>query len=148
MRKEILSIGLMLGLVALSNHVNAHGGGGPEPVKEKPKPKMKRNAATSLQAIETHNISTFSDDGKIPEDVVAIQCKLSASVDCRGLTIVISDKDGHSVASAHSGTHGLVAFEGLDDNEEYVAKIESEKYFGEVEVSGGAKWTLHGDRKP
>lgn len=147
MRKELLLISCVAGIVAFSKIANAHGGGGPEPMKEKPKPKMKRNAATSLQAIEVHNLEAFSDGGKIPEDVVAIQCKLSASVDCRGLTIVLSDKDGHAFASSHSGTHGLVAFEGLDEYEEYVAKIESEKYFGQVEVSGGSKWTLLGDRK-
>lgn len=147
MIRGILISGSFVGLFFISNFALAHGGSSPEPIKEKPKFKAKRQTAKSLGAIETHDIDEILEDGRLPEDVVTIHCKLSESIDCRGLDIKLEDGDGHEVARSHSGTHGLVAFEGLDHHKSYVAKIESEKYFGEVTVEGGSNRTLHGDRK-
>lgn len=147
---KMLGTGLLFCFCASSYLAAAHGGGGPESVKEKPKLKFKfkRSAPVSLNSIDAKDIDAISEGGQLPEDVVAIHCKLTGSVDCRGLTITLKDKDGHGVATSHTGTLGLVAFEGLQHHETYVAKIESEKYHGEVEVAGGGRWTLLGDRKP
>lgn len=85
-------------------------------------------------------------ESKFP-DVTIISCQFSEYNSCRGVQIAIFDSNGHFVAKAHSGTIGMVGFEGLKPNSEFVAKIQSEKYRGEIVFVVGQNFRILAEQK-
>jgi len=133
--------------IGISSVANAHGGGSES--SSKPvvaKPPAIRVAAKAPKAIDASEIERLSASG-YGQDVLAVDCKLGEFTSCRGLDISITDISGKHIATGNTGTNGLVGFEGLKPHVNYIAKIESDRYDGVIQVKTGRLWALSGERK-
>lgn len=138
----------------ISQFAFAHGGGPGGDSKEKqekaataPRAVSMRKIAKSPEAMNPSDIAPIISGPVIPSDVAPIRCSLGEFSECRGLAVSLKDFDGHEVASSNTGTDGLLAFEGLKPNVAYIASITSERYSGEVRITGGRVWALNAERR-
>lgn len=146
---------LFVVLVTLvSQFAFAHGGGpGGDNAEKQQKtapaqrPISMRKVATAPEAMNPSDIAPILSGSSIPADVAPIRCSLGEFSECRGLAVVLKDFDGHEIASTNTGTDGLLAFEGLKPNVAYIAAITSERYSGEVRITGGKVWALNAERR-
>jgi len=142
-------------LAAFTSQVAFAHGGGPGGNKSESQEKLKsapsavslRKVAKSPEAMNPSDIAPIISGPSIPADVAPIRCSLGEFSECRGLAVSLKDFDGHEIASANTGTDGLLAFEGLKPNVAYIASITSERYSGEVRVTGGSVWALNAERR-
>lgn len=126
----------------------AHGGGASEKAPEKvEKPHETRVAAKNPDVLADSELRKLKEFQKTPEDVILVRCTLSEYAVCRGLDVALYDLAGKRVLMANTGTEGVVGFQGLRANTKYIAKIDNEKYLGEIEARGGQFLVINGDRK-
>ncbi len=131
----------------LSLSAFAHGGGSSSNAPKWKEKEIERHAPHHPESLDQDKLEKFMAAKEMLPDVVAIHCKLSEFTNCRGVEIGLYDLDGKSLAKAHTGTSGLVGFEGLKPRTGYIAKIEGEKYTGESRVRSGGSYGLSGERK-
>lgn len=146
MKNNLLSVGLLLAIVVMGDFAFAHGGDVEAP-KDKPKAEPVRRAPRGPEALNENDLPKISAQKSLPEDVVTIVCKLGEFTPCRGIEVSLNDLSGKKIAVAHTGTSGTAAFEGLKSGTTYIARIESEKYAGEVRLRSGNAWSLIGERR-
>lgn len=126
----------------------AHGGGGGEPEKpKKPEVAQVRHSPHQPDSLEHDQLEKLMSEKDMAGDVTAIRCSLNEFTSCRGVEIVLHDLGGKQIAKAHTGTMGIVGFEGLKPNANYIARIESDRYKGEAQVRGGGIYAINGERK-
>ncbi len=137
-------------LIVNSQNAFSHGGG--EALSnEKPKKivaeSMGRAPKTSPSLLPFEDfLSVAQNHNAIPEDVLLVSCKLS-TVNCRGIQVALLDTSGAKVLEANTGSSGFVGFQGLKPKDNYLVKIESEKYEGMSQVHPGKSWNLQGERR-
>lgn len=126
----------------------AHGGGGADAAKEKPKNTQvaKRTTPAVPTIVGYSELANIMGQQKSPGDVAIIRCTLNNFANCRGLEIALYDLKGNLIASANSGSEGVVGFEGLKEGQKYEARLETSKYKGSVVFAPGGAWMLNGDR--
>ena len=146
---SLRSLPLLL-VTIFSAPVFAHGGGGPEP-KEEPKKVVtisaSRHAPLKPDVLAPDVIEKLMGEKEIAKDVAGVRCALSEFTTCRGVDIVLHDLRGNEILRAHTGTTGMVGFEGLKANTNYIARIESDRYAGEAQIRAGGVYEITGQRK-
>lgn len=144
---RFFSSALIFFSIFFASSVFAHGGGvGSSTPKWKQKEET-RHVPHQPEVIEEDQLAKLMAEKELASDVVAIHCKLSEFTPCRGVEISLHDLKGAELGKAHTGTSGLVGFEGLKPRTQYVARIVSEKYSGEASVRSGGSYGISGNRK-
>lgn len=144
---RLFSSVLILTTFVFTPNVFAHGGGGGSSTPKWVKKEETRHVPHHPEVIEEDQLARLMAEKELASDVVAIHCKLSEFTNCRGVEISLHDLKGNEVGKAHTGTSGLVGFEGLKPRTQYLARIVSEKYSGEVSVRSGGSYGISGNRK-
>ncbi len=147
--KALLNLVSVLLLALFCPPGRAHGGGGAEP-QEKPKKSevaQVRHTPHHPEALEHNELEKLMSEKQMAGDVTAIRCSLNEFTSCRGVEIALHDLAGKQIVKAHTGTMGIVGFEGLKPNSNYIARIESERYKGETQIQAGGIYTINGERK-
>ncbi len=128
-------------------HGGSSGGDRHEKSVRPPEVSQTRSAPRQPGVVEHDQLEKLMMNKEMVADVAAIRCILNEFSNCRGVEVVLHDLSGKEIAKANTGTFGVVGFEGLNSNVNYVAKIESEKYDGKVQVLAGGTFVLNGEKK-
>ena len=136
-------------VIVVSPHAFAHGGdGGPLTNKSNAKVRHQaRRAPHHPEEIIQAELDKHLSAKKIFADVIIIHCKLGEFTKCRGVEIGLYDLQGRLISKGYSGLSGVVGFEGLKAGEQFVAKIEGDKYRGEAHVIAGGSFRINAERQ-
>jgi len=103
-----------------------------------------RSKPSSVRILSNAGISALGNLEKVPEDVAVVRCALDA-YPCRGISIELLDAAKTVVAVGHSGTEGVIGFEGLSLEREYFVRIKAQKYSGEAALRAGSAIQLQAE---
>lgn len=147
MLNPFLSTTLVLVILMISVIESAlgHGDDGPKEHKKEERVAV-RIAPSKSSKLDPLSIEQILKSKQVPDDVLIVTCSLSTAP-CRGISIGLFDSAGSQIFSSNTGINGFVGFQGLDKDQTYTARIESEKYIGEAVVRSGVNQSLVGDRK-
>lgn len=107
-----------------------------------------RTAPSKPQVIEHDKLTKQHQLKEIDPDVVSIQCSLGQFLtNCRGIEISLHDLAGKELLRASTGTTGVVGFEGLKRGVDYIARINSDRYQGEIQIHSGRAYSMNGKQK-
>lgn len=115
----------------------AHGGAHEAAAPKKTTAAPPRATVPKPELLAPFMIQTILDGDHVPSDVLLVRCNFTESTPCRGISISLSDSEGHRVLLGHSGGDGWVGFQGLNKEMEYKVKIENAKYTGEFSLRAG-----------
>lgn len=144
--KSILKIFVLI----TAPYAFAHGGGGGGDHKEEKKAEVRtvsRAVPQKPEEIDQAELMQFLANNMSMADVATISCQLGEYTKCRGVEIGLYNSKGKLVAKGHSGTSGVVGFQGLKPHVHFVAKIEGEKYRGETVVEAGGSFGIQAERR-
>ena len=126
---------------------SAHGGGSSAPSPKESEPdvvKEVRHVPSTPKTLNHIELLKVLSQEKNPPDVAVVRCTLNMYASCRGLEIALYDTEGKKLLIGHSGSEGIVGFEGLEQNQKYEARIQTKKYKGSTTVIPGSAWSLKG----
>ncbi len=132
-------------LIIFVNSAFGHGDDGSKVHKKEEKVAV-RITPSKAGRLDSLSIEQILKSKQVPDDVLIVTCSLSTAP-CRGISIGLFDSAGSQIFSSNTGINGFVGFQGLNKDQSYTARIESEKYIGEAVVRSGLNQSLVGDRK-